>query len=128
MLRPSVFLFSVLVLSAQTPANQDPKRLLRNVQNAIGDRDLVEAYDAASRLDDTIQARVRTLMVRDARQRVDEILTWLPAATESLLVSQEPFVFESKPQRPDLGYLMGRLPTLNGGAVLNSLRGRTVRI
>src|SRR5438105_214913 len=126
MVRPAVFLVSALLLSAQPPSNQDPTRLLRDVQNAIGNRDLVDAYDAVSKLDDAIQTRIRTLMVRDARQRVDEVLTWLPATTESLIVSQEPFVIGNSSQRLDAMYLMGQLALLNGGTVLSALRGHTV--
>jgi hypothetical protein len=122
----AVLLFA-LALRAQTSV-QDPKLLLRDVQIAIGNRDLVEAYDSASKLDDSIQAHLRALMTRDLRQRVDEVLGWMPATTESVIVGQEPFVIETNSLRPEVAYLLNRVPVLNDGAIFNALRGRTVRI
>jgi hypothetical protein len=108
-------------LFAQT-APPDLNTLLRDVRGAIGNNDLVTAADLATSLDDGVQARLQTWMVRDVRQRVAELLTWLPAGTETLLVDQQPFVLGNTAGRPDAAYLSGRLSMVTG------LRGRTVRI
>jgi hypothetical protein len=100
----------------------DLNTLLRDVRGAIGNNDLVTAADLAATIDDGVQARLRTWSARDARQRVAELLTWLPAGTETLLVDQQPFVLGNAAGRPDAAYLSGRLSSVGG------LRGRTVRM
>jgi hypothetical protein len=82
----------------------------------------VTAADLTASLDDGVQARLQTWMTRDVRQRVAELLTWLPAGIETLLVDQEPFVMGATAGRPDAAYVSGRLSFFGG------LRGRTVRI
>jgi len=120
MVRSLVFLLP-FGLFAQT-APPDLNTLLRDFRGAIGNNDLATATDLAISLDDGVQARWQTWMVRDVRQRVAELLTWLPAGTETLLVDQQPFVLGNTAGRPDAAYLSGRLSMAGG------LRGRTVRI
>ena len=120
MVRSLIFLLP-FGLFAQT-APPDLNTLLRDVRGAIGNSDLVTAADLATSIDDGVQARLQTWMLRDVRQRVAELLTWLPAGTETLLVDQLPFVLGNTAGRPDAAYLTGRLSMVGG------LRGRTVRI
>jgi hypothetical protein len=118
MVRLLVFLLFVSGIPAQTPP-PDLGTLIRDVRSAIGKGDLVTASELANNLDDGVQARLHNWMIRDARQRVAEVLTWIPNGTETLLVDQQPFVIGNTAGRPDVAYLAGRL---------NPLRGRTVRI
>jgi len=118
------FLVALLFASgmfAQT-APPDLNALLRDVRSAIGNSDLVTASDLAAILDDTVQARLQTWMLRDVRQRVNEVLTWLPDGAETLLVDQQPFQIGNTAGRPDAAYVSGRLSSITG------LRGRAVRI
>jgi hypothetical protein len=121
MARFLVFLLATSGLLAQT-APPDLDNLLRDVRTSIGNGDLVTATDLTVSLDEGVQTRLRTWMLRDVRQRVAELLTWLPAATETLLVDQQPFVMGTTAGRPDLPYLSGRL------SLVRALRGRTVRL
>lgn len=115
-------LFAAPGLLAQTAPPQDLNQLLRDVRSAIGNSNLVTAADLATNLDDGVQARLQAWMLRDSRQRIAEILTWLPAGTETLLVDQQPFVVGNAAGRPDEAYVASRLTGVSG------LRGRTVRI
>jgi hypothetical protein len=121
MVRSLVILLVTFGALAQSPP-PDLNTMLHDVRSAIGNSDLVTASDLAANIDDGVQAHLQAWMVRDARQRVAEVLTWLPAGTETLLVDQEPFVIGNTAGRPDAVYVLGRLSSIG------ALRGRIVRI
>ena len=121
-------------MSAQTPNQIDLARLTRELYTAIQNDSLVSATEIATRLDEIVQGQHQAWLVRDSRERVDEVLTWLPAATESLWVNQAPFTINSEEsatlfhRRPTQAYSLDRLMTLNGGQYFRAIHGRTVRL
>jgi hypothetical protein len=116
------------LLQAQSPRPETPEPLLNEVETSILNRDLVAAYDSAARLDDTVQAMLRASQSRDAASVANQMLTWLPPASEAFIFDQRPFVVGERAPRPDVAILTSRLARLNGGAVLGALRGSTVRL
>jgi hypothetical protein len=121
-------------LAAQTPNLPDLTRLTQELRTAIQNDSLVSAAELASRLDDAVQQRQSAWLIRDAGQRVKEILAWLPADTESLWVNQEPFTIKPEESvellygRPTQEYSVDRLMALNGGNWYRTLANRTVRL
>ncbi len=70
---------------------------------------------------------LRASRTRDAGVVADRLLTWLPPASESFAFDQRAFAIGERNPRPDVVLMTGRLARLNGGAVVNALRGSAVR-
>src|SRR5262249_61825410 len=123
-----------VTLFAQTRPSPNLDTAIREVRSAIDKDDLTTASDLAAKLDDAVQQQFQAWLIRDASQRVDEVLTWLPEDTETLMVEQEPFVIKAKDSHVDLNghparlYATDRLMALNGGKLYSSLNGITVRL
>ena len=115
-------------LEAQSPRTESPQLLVNDVETSILSRDLVGAYDASARLDDTVQAMFRVFQMRDGEVVANQLLTWLPRAAEAFVFDQRAFVIGEKTARAEGALLSGRLARLNGGAVVSALRGSTVRL
>jgi hypothetical protein len=96
MLRILVLLLIAANLAAQTPVSPELERLRRQLQDAIRDKDLSTAADIAAKLDDAVQRKFRASLIHDASDRVNDVLTWLPSDTETLLVYREPFVISAE--------------------------------
>ena len=86
-------------LAAQTAVATDPIQLLRDVRTAIQDDSLATAAELAGKLDVAVQERYSAWLIRDADERIQEALAWLPGDTESVWVNREPFTI-----RPELGH------------------------
>jgi len=134
MLRILALLLIAANLAAQTPTSPELERLRRRLQDAIRDKDLSTAADIAAKLDDAVQRKFRASLIHDASDRVNDVLTWLPSDTETLLVYQEPFVISAEDSpamfygRPARLYATDRLMALNEGQLYRQLQGRTVRL
>ena len=121
-------------LIAQTQLPTDLKRTVQELQESIVTGDVIQAADLAAKLDDAIQRQFRANLNRDAIQRVADVLAWLPADTESLMVLQEPTVLDPKDsprandERPAQFYALERLMALNDGQIFRQLSGRRVRL
>ncbi len=114
-------------LAAQTPNQGDVTLLIRELRTAIQDGSLATAAELANGLDDAVQQRHSAWLVRDAGQRTEEVIAWLPEDMESLWVNQEPFTINPEESvqdlygRPTLEYSMDRLIALNGGEFYRAL-------
>jgi hypothetical protein len=134
MLRPVSVTLLVAALNAQVQTPTDLKRVTHDLRDAIRDDDGTAAADLAAKLDDGVQRQYRAWLIRDARERVDEVLTLLPGDTESLMVHQYPFtITEDAPEmlaegRPSQICSTDRLVRLNEGSLYKALRGRTIRL
>lgn len=112
----------------------DPLRLTRELRAVIDRDELVAAVDLAAKLDALIQAKQSAWLIRDAQERVNEVLTWLPADTESVWVNQEPFTLradeslELMGERPILLQSLDRLCAMDEGKYYRALSGRTIRL
>jgi hypothetical protein len=121
-------------LAAQTPRQPDLTLLTRELRTAVENDSLASGSEIANRLDDAVQQRYKAWLIRDAGQRVDDVLSWLPADTESLWVNQAPFTIRSAEsvqflyQRPTQGYSLDRLAVLNAGAFYRALDTRMVQL
>jgi len=126
-MRCVVFLF----VGAGLMTAQQPEALLNDVETAILSRDLGAAYDAAARLDDTVQAAARQALrasqTRDLGPIANQVLTWVPPDWPAFVLDQRAFVIGERTPRLDVALLTDRLYRLSGGAFLNGLRGATVR-
>jgi hypothetical protein len=115
-------------------AQSDPSKLLRDFRTAIAENSPTAAADAADKLDQAIQTRYQAWLVRDAPQRVDEFLSWLPADMETFWVNQEPFLVKpDAPQEalyanPIQRFSTDRLAAAGEGKIYKSLAGRTIRM
>ncbi len=115
-------------------AQADPAKLLRDFRTAVAENSPTTAADAADRLDQAIRARYQAWLVRDASQRVDEFLSWLPADTETFWVNQEPFLVnpDEKPEalyaKPMQRFCTDRLAAAGEGKIFRALAGRTIRM
>src|SRR5438046_900253 len=78
-------------LAAQTAVATDAVQLLRDLRTAIQEDSLATAAELAGKLDLVVQERYSASLIRDADQRIDEALGWLPGDTESVWVNREPF-------------------------------------
>lgn len=120
-------------LAAQTAVPTDPMHLLRDLRTAIQDDSLATAAELAGKLDRAVQERYSAWLIRDADQRIEEALAWLPADTESVWVNRRPFTIRSELgidmlwDRPDESYSVDRLAALNGGEFYKALGNHTVR-
>lgn len=131
-----VLWFTLLSVSvaAQTPGQSGLSPLARELRAAIQNDSLAAASEIANRVDDAIQQRYNAWLIRDAGQRVKEVLRWLPDDTESLWVNQEPFLIKPDDSvellsgRPIQLLCVDRLIALNGGSVYRALSGHTVRL
>jgi hypothetical protein len=129
-----ITLFVAISLAGQAPAPNDLDRLRQELQDALHTSDLVRATDLAAKLDDGVQREFRASLNRDAGQRINDVLNWLPSDTESLLVLQEPTVIQTTDTQQWLAegaprqYAFGRLMALNEGDIFRKLEGRTVRM
>ena len=133
MRRRLIIVMFASALSAQSPSQVDLIRLTDELRSSIQHDALTSAADLAVKLDEEIKARQRAWLIRDADQRVDEILTWLPVNTESLWVNQDPFTIKADEslrllsgRAPQL-YSVDRLSALNDGNFYRLLDARTVR-
>ncbi|MCU1232930.1 MAG: hypothetical protein JWP63_897, partial [Candidatus Solibacter sp.] len=92
-------LLAVLLLSfrgfAQLPDRSATLRLTQELRTAVQNDSFNASVDLVTRLDESVRALHRASLVRDSRERVAEVLSWLPADTESLWVNQEPFTIVS---------------------------------
>jgi hypothetical protein len=122
-------LFFLFLLS-----QSDPSKLLRDFRTAIAENAPTTAADAADKLDQAIRARYQAWLVRDAPQRVDEFLSWLPADTETFWVNQEPFLvnLDERPEaffaKPIQRFSTDRLAAAGDGRIYKALTGRTIRM
>src|ERR1051325_2427805 len=121
-------------LVAQKTVVTDPVQLLRDVRTAIQDDSLSTAAELAGKLDVAVQARYSAWLVRDADERTQEALAWLPGETESVWVNREPFTIRPELgidmlwDRPNISYSVDRLAALNGGEFYKALGNRTIRL
>src|ERR1700719_2961567 len=92
-----------VILAAQTTGDADLLKLTRELRDAVGGDSLTSAADLAAKLDDAVQQRYKAWLVRDADQRVNEVLTWLPRDIESVWVNQEPLTIKPE-ESPALLY------------------------
>jgi hypothetical protein len=133
MLRALIIAFCASTLRAQTPSQSDLIRLTGELRSAIERDQLASAADLAATLDEGVKAQHRAWLIRDADQRVDEVLTWLPVNTESLWVSQDPFTVNADEPlnlltgRTTQLYSVDRLSALNDGKFYRLLSGKTIR-
>jgi hypothetical protein len=121
-------------VAAQTSDQASLARLTRELRRAIQDDTFNSAVEIATRLDDAVDAKHRAWLVRDSRERVEEVLAWLPRETESFWVNQEPFVINREESvyllsgRPTQAYSLDRLMALNDGRYYSLLTNQTVRL
>ena len=128
------FTFFCVRVAAQTPGQSDLSPLTRELRAAIQNDSLAPAAELAAKLDDAIQQRYNAWLIRDAGQRIKEVLAWLPDDTESLWANQAPFVINSDDsvemlsERPIQLLCVDRLIALNGGEMYRALASHTVRL
>jgi hypothetical protein len=121
-------------LAAQTAVPADPAHLLRDLRTAIQDDSFVTAAELAGKLDEAVQQRYGAWLIRDADQRIDEALAWLPADTESVWVNQQSFTIRPEQgidllwARPSEAYSVDRLAALDDGRFYRALGDRKVRL
>jgi len=129
-------LFSVLslALAAQVRVTPDLIRLPGELRSALEREDFSAATDLAVKLDTEVQERYRTWLIRDAAERVEETLSWLPPDTETFWFNQQPFTVKPD-ERPDLVagranliYATDRIAALDHGSFWRRLEGRTIRL
>src|SRR5450631_1375110 len=94
---------SSIWLAAQTPSPADLSKLSHDLRTAIGTDSFVEAADLSASLDEAVQRRHQAWLLRDASQRVEQVLTWLPPNVESFWVNRMPFVVKPD-EAPELLY------------------------
>jgi hypothetical protein len=118
----------------QLLSQPDPLPLVRELRGMIDHDELVAAADLAAKLDAVVQAKQSAWLIRDAHERVDQVLTWLPIDTESIWVNQEPFTIQANESlelmglRPISVQSLDRLFALNDGEFYRALSGRTIRL
>ncbi|MGO9239601.1 MAG: hypothetical protein ACLQBJ_02235 [Bryobacteraceae bacterium] len=121
-------------LAAQTPDQASLVGLTLELHTAIQNGSFNSAVEIATRLDAAVQSQLRASLVRDSRERVDEVLSWLPTDTESVWVNQEPFTINTEEServlfgRPAQFYALDRLMVLNDGGFYSALANNTVRL
>jgi hypothetical protein len=115
----------------------DPKEMLRatgDVKSAIEQNSFTIAAAKTEKLDDAVQARYRAWLVRDAEERVSDVLSWLPPDTEAFWVDQRAFVVDGRGLAEALSkdltkvYSLDRVAALSDGRFLRILDKRTVRL
>jgi hypothetical protein len=116
------------------PIQPDPLPIVRELRSVIERDELGAAADLAAKLDAVVQAKQSAWLIRDAHERVDQVLTWLPAETESIWANQEPFTLQADESldlmtsRPTLLQSLDRLCALDDGKYYRALSGRTIRL
>ena len=123
-----------LSVVAQTPPAENLAPLLQEFRVALANDRLSAAAELADRLENGVRAKYDAWLIRDARERTQEILGWLPVDMEALWINQEPFVIDPQQSmellhfHPTQAYSMDRLMALNGGDIYRALANRTVRL
>jgi hypothetical protein len=123
-----------LMSVAQTSDRGGLVRLTGELRKAIQNDSLTSAAEIAANLDAAIHSQQRAWLVRDGRERVDEVLSWIPDDSESIWVNQEPFTIRGEESsallygRPAQLYSLDRLMALNEGTFYRALNQRTVRL
>jgi len=123
-----------LLLSDPLRSQTELTPLIRELRAAVQDDSLASASEIANRLDEAVQRQYSGWLIHDSRERIRDVLQWLPRDVESFWVNQEPFKIEPEQSvqllygRPALVYSVDRLMSLNGGAFYKSLANRTVRL
>jgi len=123
-----------VVLAGQTTGDADLLKLTRELRRAVGEDSPSSAVDLADRLDDAVQQRYKAWLIRDADERANEVLTWLPPDIEAFWVNMEPFTIKPEETvgllygRPIQAYSMDRLMAVNGGSFYKALAGHTARL
>jgi hypothetical protein len=120
-----VFLLAIFsaTLGAQTSKQADLTRLTGDLRTALDHDEFARAAELAGNLDDGIRAARNAWLVRDARARTDEILSYLPADTEGFWVNQEPLTIKAGESstflamQPAVLYSIDRLKALNADPV-----------
>lgn len=106
--------------------------LIQQLRHEIQDASLVNAAETAERLDAAVQTSYRAWLVRDANERADEVLSWLPPDVEGFWVNKRPIVASPEPDTFDQSaidsYLFDRLYGQNDGDYAKRLRGHMVRM
>lgn len=121
-------------LFGQDTAFGDLDRLRQELQEAIQAANFTKASEVAVKLDDAVQGRYRASLNQDAGERMNQVLHWLPADTETLFVLQYPTVLHAQDSPEIAGdgparqYAFERLRALNNGDVYRRLQGKTVRL
>ena len=121
-------------VDAQTRPAENLAPLLREFRVALENDRLSAAAELADELENSVRAKYDAWLIRDARERTQEILSWLPVDMEALWINQEPFVIDSQQSmellygRPTQAYSMDRLMALNSGDIYRALANRTVRL
>ncbi|MGA3028287.1 MAG: hypothetical protein ABSF98_26365 [Bryobacteraceae bacterium] len=121
-------------VAAQVFGQDDLTQAIGGLRTAVRNDSLASAADIADRLDDAVQLRYKASLIRDAGQRVQDVLSWLPDDTESLWVNQKPFTIKPEESlqllygRPIQVYSVDRLSVLNEGDFYRALANRTVRL
>lgn len=101
---------------------QQTEQLVNDVESGVLSRDPSAAYDAAVRLDDSLQAQLRAALPKDGGSAAERVLTWVPPAWDAFVFDQRAFVIGERNPRADASVMAGRLLQLDG------LRGATVRM
>ena len=127
-------LICCISVGAQTPPADNLAPLLRDFRIALENDRLSVAAELADRLENSVRAKYDAWLIRDARERTQEIIGWLPIDMESLWINQKPFVIDPQQSiellhgHPTQAYSMDRLMALNGGDIYRALANRTVRL
>jgi hypothetical protein len=120
-------------LAAHARAQSEADALTRQLRDALARGEFAAATETASRLDDFVQERYRSWLIRDVPETVDRVLRWLPPDTESFWVNQEPFKVDAEEleqlryRKPIYFYSVDRLGALNEHLFYRAMSGRTVR-
>lgn len=128
-----LLVFSVAT-TAQTVTPQDIYRQAGELSTALQRESLVSAADIAAKLDDAVQAQRLTWLVRDAKVRARDVISWLPSDIESFWVNKTPFVLDAEKltgsiaERAIVSYSSDRLTAQNEGRFVDLLKGHTVRL
>ncbi len=131
-------LFLILAAGMAFPQDASKPDLLKladELQAAIDARDWKRAAELSGSLNTAVHNARNQALAAEGSKLVDQIITWLPADTETLVVAQQPFpLLELK--RGDLPsaldsaqtYLLGQLTAAEGAKLEKALAGKTVRV
>jgi len=131
----AVVLFGSAALAQQANPKPDLLSLTDELDAAIQSGDWNKAVELSKSLKEaTVVARDQS-MAKGGAELADQILTWLPADTETLVVAQQPFkIPEANSQIPPSAiagaqtYILGPIGAAEEGKVLEALLGRTIRL
>jgi hypothetical protein len=110
-------------------------KLTDEVEAAIQDNDWPKAARLSRQLREAVHEARDQSMAAAGHELADTILSWLPADTETLVVSQQPFAIAA-PDRTSIpralelarSYVLGLLEAPEKEALFKALDGRTVRL